>query len=1263
VKCYKCGKAGHKAFQCPDIYSGSTKQGEGKTKFKGTCNQCGKVGHKKADCWDLEANKDKRPKNWKVKTGETGAAGVEIGSVETLLGAVDMCFDCSTDEGAVLSEIAGATVAAVGIAFPDDIAMLSDRNIWIGDTGASSHSTFDSTGLIDVKQASDQDQVTVGNGEQMKSTAVGDLPVVICDRFGREVEAAVIKDVSVIPNASFNMFSVSKAVKDGWLLTGDADQGLVLTKGTTRVCFDIKIHTKRGVLYCVCMKREANVDEVAAGAAVGAKTKAIQIKTAHDQLGHCDEESVRAVARQFGWTIARGSLAPCRDCAAGKARQANVPKVSVHVPSKEVNGRIFLDVSSIKNTKEFQVTNRHWLIMVDEHTRMKFSSFHSTKNGIVEYVCEQFKKWQQADLRVQVVRCDNGGENKALEQRAQSADWQLGLQFEFTGRNTPQQNSLAEVAFATLANRGRAMMHRANLPLRLRYLLFKEVLKTATLLDGLIVTSISGETRTRYEHWCGKLPKFAKCLRTFGEAGTVTLKMQGMSKLQDRGVQCMFVGYSLKHEGNCFRMWDPVTKRVHVTRDVLWLRRMFYPRGPELGPEEAVMPSVCLPIDDGAEAGKSDEPVSASAGNDPLGTLLGDEEEASLQETQEADDPATREHQAAAETADEETEQQLETGEQLDEEETRREATQQVRTSSGRTVRAPSRLIAEIGALSREEERLYEAFDALGFEKAEIACVGAGIGGGFQDTSELRVMKYKEAMASNNRAQWIKAVEEELQRMRKHNVWTPYKLRELPRNVKLLDTTWAMKKKSNGTYRARLNARGFKQVDGEHFDGASISSPVTNDTTIRIAFVLMIMMQGNGKLCDVKGAFLHGEFEDNEVIYIHVPEGFEKHYQKGEVLRLNKTIYGLKQSAAAFWRELLKAMQSMGYSRSAADPCLYYKWIDGKLNIWLSWIDDCLNVGDPDQVQIAVQDLMKLFDCEELGQLNEYVGCRIHHDAEESKMKITQPVLIQSFEAEFDLPSGVGTDYNTPAEPGQILEVEGLEGLLSQREQTVFRSGVGKLLYLARWSRPDIQNAVRELSRCGGKANAAHMKAMKRLMKYCVKTKDRGWVLKPSRRWDGRKGFKFRVSGHSDSNYAACKETRKSVSGFFVSLEDVPILAKSVGQKIVTLSVTEAELYAAVLCVQEMLYVKKVLESMGLEVELPMVIHLDNRGAVDLANGWSIAGRTRHIDTRQWFLRELKAEGILKIEWVKGEENPADLFTKNLPGKDYERHAKIFCGD
>ena len=120
---------------------------------------------------------------------------------------------------------------------------------------------------------------------------------------------------------------------------------------------------------------------------------------------------------------------------------------------------------------------------------------------------------------------------------------------------------------------------------------------------------------------------------------------------------------------------------------------------------------------------------------------------------------------------------------------------------------------------------------------------------------------------------------------------------------------------------------------------------------------------------------------------------------------------------------------------------------------------------------------------------------------------------------------------------------------------------------------------------------------------------------------------------------------------------------KSAMQKVVALSVTEAETIAGVQCAQDMLYVKRVLEGMGLQVELPMNLSIDNSCAVDLANNWAAGGRTRHMETRMFFLRELKEAGVLLTKWMRGDENPVDMFTKNLSGPAFEKCARTFVGD
>jgi hypothetical protein len=194
------------------------------------------------------------------------------------------------------------------------------------------------------------------------------------------------------------------------------------------------------------------------------------------------------------------------------------------------------------------------------------------------------------------------------------------------------------------------------------------------------------------------------------------------------------------------------------------------------------------------------------------------------------------------------------------------------------------------------------------------------------------------------------------------------------------------------------------------------------------------------------------------------------------------------------------------------------------------------------------------------------------------------------------------------------------------------------------------------------KATQVHFDAMLRLMKYVDDTSDRGLVLNPTRKWDGNKEHKFIISGRSDSDYAKDMQTRKSISGYRVLLEGAPVMFKSSTQKSVALSVCEAEQTAGVLCAQDMLNVRHILKLMGLKVKLPMILEMDNKGAVDLANNWSIGGCTRHVDVQQCFLQELKESKVMDIHWIKGLENDADAFTKNLDGPAFEKCIRTLVG-
>jgi hypothetical protein len=216
---------------------------------------------------------------------------------------------------------------------------------------------------------------------------------------------------------------------------------------------------------------------------------------------------------------------------------------------------------------------------------------------------------------------------------------------------------------------------------------------------------------------------------------------------------------------------------------------------------------------------------------------------------------------------------------------------------------------------------------------------------------------------------------------------------------------------------------------------------------------------------------------------------------------------------------------------------------------------------------------------------------------------------------------------------------------------------------MMRWSRPEVLNAVQELLRYMAGASMAHVKAMHRTMKYCIGTASRGLLLKPNGEWDGDPAYEFVITGRSDSDYAKDTDTHRSMSGTSTFLNGSPINTRSNTQKSVTLSVTEAELVAAMHCAQDMLANMRIIESMGLKVKKPMILEVDNKGAINLTHNWSVGGRTCHMEVQQYFLHDLKEENVILAKWISGDSNSSDLFAKNLAGPLFEKHMATYCGE
>lgn len=386
------------------------------------------------------------------------------------------------------------------------------------------------------------------------------------------------------------------------------------------------------------------------------------------------------------------------------------------------------------------------------------------------------------------------------------------------------------------------------------------------------------------------------------------------------------------------------------------------------------------------------------------------------------------------------------------------------------------------------------------------------------------------------------------------------------------------------------------------------------------------------------------------------PKGVE--HEEGEAVLLLQTIYGLVQSAREYFRYMVRLLKGMGFVQSAADPCLLVKR-NAKGTVMISlYVDDCFIIGDQDAIDEFVQQVKdsKLNVKWEHG-LKDYLSCEIVFSKDKTKAWIGQPHLLKKLEKNFgELVSGL-QQYKTPGTPGVGL-VRPKEGdvKLDAEAQSRYRSGVGLLLYLVKWSRPDIANATRELAKLMDGATLAAEKELFRIIKYVLDTKDLGLKVDPVFGDD----FRWELMVYTDSDWAGDKDDRHSIIGILLFVNNVLVQSRSKKQKAIALSSSEAEFYACAEAAKEIKFVVQLMLTMGLPVILPVVVRVDNIGAIFMAENASSSARTRHIDIRYKFVREMTEDNFLKIVFVRSEENKADGHTKNLPQELFEKHASSY---
>ncbi|MFM8622083.1 MAG: reverse transcriptase domain-containing protein, partial [Holophagaceae bacterium] len=906
---------------------------------------------------------------------------------------------------------------------------------------------------------------------------------------------------------------------------------------------------------------------------------------AHQILGHPGKELMKSTSNRLGWNLT-GEDIPCEDCMIAKARRSNVNKVAKN-PSTTPGERLMIDISSVKTTDN-KKSGRFWLLVVDEATDMKWSFFLQSKSQQVPVLQSHIKILKEIGHPVKYIRCDNAGENESLKKQLEQEG--SPIRFEFTARQTPQQNGKVERAFASLYGRMRAMMRGAGFDDSSKMKLWMEAASTATKLDNILSLP---SAISPYKKFYGADAKYQDYLRTFGEIGIVTKNPGGTikAKLEDRGERCMFLGYAANHAPNVYRMWNIRTNKVWITRDIKWANKM-----PDNAPKQ------------GDDDGDDDDPSINTVGPNPNPVPVVQPVAAPAQPVAAPTQPAI--------------------------------VTPMVTRAAPRLSRELKALqnFNEPGRLELEGQDNHFCFFVPDTSSEEP----------YEPTTFEEAWNHPDP---TERHFWREAIRLEFRQMIKNKVWRKEGIQTLPLNRKGIGTKWVFKKKKNGVYRARLVVKGYDQVAGIDFQYNF--APVTSEVTLRILMILWISEDYFAEVADVQTAFLHGELE--EELFIKIPSGYKEFLSEegtsiyDPYLQLTKSTYGLVQAARSWWQKFTGVLKrELNFEQHASDSCLLKRFDENGKVFLIIYVDDCFVVGDRKAVKKALDDIQGVFNITRSENVEDFIGCTIKRTG--NKVLLSQPDLIKKMLEKFEEKIARLKGYETPASASSHVNrcIDEEDGL-NDEDQQEFRSGVGSLLYLLKHSRPDLSNSVRELSKVMDRANKAHEKMLHRVIRFVEETKNRCLVLSPMKEnitWD--------LKGYCDSDFAGDSDTRKSVSGFVIYLCGAAISWRSKGQKSVTLSSTEAEYVAISEVATEILYIAGILKFLNIPLAYPIQVNVDNIGAIYLTKNATTGSRTKHVDTRYHFVREYVEDGIVKVQFVRSEDNHADIFTKNLNGELFD---------
>ena len=506
-----------------------------------------------------------------------------------------------------------------------------------------------------------------------------------------------------------------------------------------------------------------------------------------------------------------------------------------------------------------------------------------------------------------------------------------------------------------------------------------------------------------------------------------------------------------------------------------------------------------------------------------------------------------------------------------------------------------------------------------------------------------------EALNGRDKEKWKESMKDEVMNFIRRGVWKKVHKKTIPKGRNPVKCKWVFKVKTEQDHSFRYKSRcvvlgyALRPMEGDVYE---TFSPVASEVSVRLLLGYALYRKWDCHMIDVQAAFLESEIEED--LWIAWPEAcvdldiITEQERQTTCAKLVKAQYGCAQAPRCWYKKLSKTLKEMGMERSKTDPCVFLGYDQNKqLNLALiTVVDDTLVIGETQAVTEFKDKFKKLFTVTDLGEITKHLGIwyerKKDQDGEYFELLMTDFAedLVKDYELEIGKPIKTAL---SPGSPGKSLTKaeEGKEPLKLDK----YRSFVGRVMWYMRKLMPQCCNAMRELASHMSCPNEEHWKALTRAIGYIKNNIDRRVKIRTP------KGL--RIISYTDSDWAGNKDTRRSVSSFIVTMGGMPLILGSKTQRVVSLSSSEAELIALTLCAQESKFAQMLLEELDTRTQRPMLINVDNTGAIFLAENQSVGGRTKHIDTRVSFIRDLIEDEYCRLQYVKTENNYADIGSKN----------------